>query len=290
MSDKTVLIGVDWGSSSFRAWAFDSEGEIIAETRAADGLLTHAGDPLSRLRFHLGEWLGEWPKCPIIACGAAGSAEGLFRTEYLPVPLMLSDISRQLVAWNGIHIVPGLKQVSPPDVMRGEETKLVGLADVTGRLCLPGTHTKHVTLEHGRAIDFTTEMTGEMRALLLSSGGLKPPAGIEQVFDARVFRDWVERSLDTDDAASPFAVRAARMTGALDPHHHVAALSGLLVGADIAAHYDPGDEVVLVADGDLLVAYRIALDALGADFYEMSAEEATQDGLFELAEEAGLLG
>jgi 2-dehydro-3-deoxygalactonokinase len=132
-------------------------------------------------------------------------------------------------------------------------------------------------------------MTGELRSLLLSSGGLKAPVGVEQEFSEPVFREWVENTLDPEDAASPFAVRAARVTGDLDPKFHTAALTGILIGADIAAHYDPGDDLTLVADGPFLDFYRIALDTLGADFDEYSAEEAAQDGLFGLAEEAGLI-
>lgn len=285
-----VLIGVDWGASNFRAWAFDGDGEVIGGTSVQDGILTHSGDPLGRLKFNINEWLGEWPDRPIIACGAVGSSEGVQRTDYRPVPMVISDLPKHLVHAHGIHIVPGVKQASPPDVMRGEETQLYALSESIGAVCIPGTHTKHITVEHGRILGFTTEITGELRALLLASGGLKPPAGIEQEFSEAVFREWVEHSLDTDDAASPFAVRAARMTGELEPKYHTAALTGLLIGADIAAHYDPGDELTLVADGPLLDSYRIALDTLGAEIDECSAEEATQDGLFELAEEAGLLG
>lgn len=290
MKEQMVLIGIDWGASNFRAWAFDEDGEVLGGTFIHDGILTHSGDPLGRLKFHINEWLGEWPTVPIIACGGVGSSEGVHRTDYRPVPMTIADLPKFMVHIHGIHIVPGLKQASPPDIMRGEETQLFALSDTVGAVCIPGAHTKHVMMEHGRILGFTTEMTGELRSLLLSSGGLKPPSGIEQVFSEAVFREWVERSLDTEDAASPFAVRAARMTGELDPKYHSAALTGVLIGADIAAHYDPGDELTLVADGPLLESYRIALDTLGAEFDEYSAEEATQDGLFEMAEEAGLLG
>ncbi|MEO1966991.1 2-dehydro-3-deoxygalactonokinase [Hyphomonas sp.] len=290
MKDRTILIGIDWGASTFRAWAFDEEGDVIGGISVPDGILTHTGDAMGRLKFHINEWLSEWPEVPIIACGGIGGAQGIQRTEYRPVPMLISDLPRYLVEVNGIHIVPGLKQASPPDVMRGEETQLFALDDSVGAVCIPGTYTKHVNFEHGRILGFTSEMTGELRALLLANGGLKTPEDTPQEFDEAVFREWVEYSLDPDDAASPFAVRAARKTGVLDPKYHETALTGLLIGADIAAHYDPGDELTLVADGAILESYRIALDTLGADFDECSAEEATQDGLFELAEEAGLIG
>ncbi len=290
MKDRTILIGIDWGASTFRAWAFDEEGDVIGGISVPDGILTHSGDALGRLKFHINEWLSEWPEVPIIACGGIGGSQGIHNTDHRSLPIMIADIPKHLVNANGIHIVPGLKQASPPDVLRGEETQLFALDESIGAVCFPGTHTKHVTIEHGRILGFTTEMTGELRALLLANGGLQTPQDVEQEFSEAVFREWVEYSLDPDDAASPFAVRAARMTGLLDPQHHEAALTGLLIGADIAAHYDPGDELTLVADGAVLESYRLALDTLGAEFDELSAEEATQDGLFELAEEAGLIG
>ena len=290
MKEQMILIGIDWGASTFRAWAFDEDGEVIGGTSVPDGILTHSGDAMGRLKFHINEWLGEWPEVPIIACGGIGGSQGVHQTDFRPVPMMIADLPKHLVHVHGLHIVPGLKQVSPPDIMRGEETQLFALDESIGAVCIPGTHTKHVTVEHGRILGFTTEMTGELRALLLANGGLKTPAGVQQEFSKAVFREWVEYSLDTDDAASPFAVRAARMTGELDPKYHETALTGLLIGADIAAHYDPGDELTLVADGPLLESYRLALETLGAEFDEWSAVEATQDGLFELAEEAGLIG
>ncbi|MEZ6010927.1 MAG: 2-dehydro-3-deoxygalactonokinase [Hyphomonas sp.] len=289
MKDRMVLIGIDWGASNFRAWAFDEDGEVIGGTSLPDGILSHSGDPLARLKFNINEWLGEWPAVPVIACGAVGSAEGVSRTDYRPVPMMVSDLPKHLVHAHGLYIVPGLKQASPPDILRGEETQLYALPESVGAVCIPGMHTKHITVEHGRILGFTTEMTGELRSLMLSSGGLKAPAGVEQEFSELVFREWVENSLDPEDAASPFAVRAARITGDLDPKFHTTALTGILIGADIAAHYDPGDELTLVADGPMLDFYRIALETLGADFEEYSAEEAAQDGLFGLAEEAGLI-
>nr|WP_321362083.1 2-dehydro-3-deoxygalactonokinase [uncultured Hyphomonas sp.] len=290
MKDRTILVGIDWGASTFRAWAFDEEGEVIGGISVPDGILTHSGDALGRLKFHINEWLSEWPQVPIIACGGIGGSQGIQQIDHRSVPTMIADLPKHLAMAHGVHIVPGRKQASPPDVMRGEETQLFALDEAIGAVCFPGTHTKHVTVEHGRILGFTTEMTGELRALLLANGGLQTPQDVEQEFSEAVFREWVEYSLDPDDAASPFAVRAARMTGLLDPKHHEAALTGLLIGADIAAHYDPGDELTLVADGAILESYRLALDTLGAEFDELSAEEATQDGLFGLAEEAGLIG
>ena len=77
-------------------------------------------------------------------------------------PKLSSDAARLYRAW----IVPGLKQTHPPDVMRGEETQIIGWmsqqtvqfsnrqtakfslirASDKIKLILPGTHSKWVTL------------------------------------------------------------------------------------------------------------------------------------------------
>jgi 2-keto-3-deoxy-galactonokinase len=52
-----------------------------------------------------------------------------------------------------------------PDVMRGEEAKIVGAPDTlggSGLVCLPGTQAKWVRLQGRRIAGFTTHMTGEV--------------------------------------------------------------------------------------------------------------------------------
>ncbi|KDA02026.1 2-dehydro-3-deoxygalactonokinase [Hyphomonas oceanitis] len=284
MSPPVSLIGASWRAGRFEAWSFDDEGEVLG-TFARDGAADQGGVLQDMTRALITEWLGSSEKAPVIVCGETPGGAG----KLLQVPALLSDLYDALTDLDGIHVVPGLRQLSPPDILQGQEVQLLGLGQLSGAICLPGRHTKHVALEQGRVLDFSTEMTGEIQELLLSQGSLRVPAGIEPRFDAGIFRDWVERSLDTDDAASPFAVSAARLIGVLRPEHQITALSGLLIGADVAAHYDPGDDVILVADGELAKAYGMALDALGASVEEYSAEEAMQDGLFDIAEEAGLL-
>ena len=60
MKDRTILIGIDWGASTFRAWAFDEEGDVIGGISVPDGILTHSGDAMGRLKFHINEWLSEY--------------------------------------------------------------------------------------------------------------------------------------------------------------------------------------------------------------------------------------
>jgi 2-dehydro-3-deoxygalactonokinase len=60
--------------------------------------------------------------------------------------MMIADLPKHLVEVNGIHIVPGLKQVSPPDVMRGEETQLFALDDSDWRRVHSGNSTQSMSI------------------------------------------------------------------------------------------------------------------------------------------------
>jgi 2-dehydro-3-deoxygalactonokinase len=287
MKDRMALAGFEWSGSHLRAWAFDDEGEILSSFQVREEPVAGHADWTGRLNFHLAEWLGAAPAVPVVGCGdvSADLVSGDIRA-----PMPLAALAPLLTLQSGIHLVPWIGQSSPPDLTCGAETILLGLGDSNGAICIAGQHTRHCVVEHGRLIGFSTEITAELRDLLMTHGTLSLRPSGQQTFDMAVFRDWVERALDTEDTPPVFSVEAAIRQGLLSPANKAAALAGLMIGADVAAHYDPGDEVLLVADGPLLEAYGFALDALGAEVEETSAVEALQDGLFELADLAGLLG
>lgn len=285
MKNDLALIGCEWSGSHIRAWAFDDEGDILSAFHAREEFGADTGHWAGRLSFHLTEWLGAAPEVPVIACGAPAGA-----LPFLAAPLPLNQLSGHVMEVGGVHLVPWIAQAAPADLTCGAETLLFGLGDANGAVCIAGQHTRHCRMEHGRLTGFATEITAELRDLLLSHGSLALDAAAVQAFDMAVFRDWLERALDAGRAAPVFSVEAAIRQGLLAPQNKAAALAGLMIGADVAAHYDPGDEVLLVADGPLLEAYGLALETLGADVEETSAVEALQEGLFELADLAGLLG
>ncbi len=290
MQDKLALIGFEWAGPHLRAWAFGHEGEILSSFQVREESVAGHADWSGRVRFHLAEWLGTAPDVRVIGCGDVSGELLTSGGAQLNLPVPLSQLASHLSVRGGIHLVPWIAQLSPPDLTCGAETVLFGLDEANGSICIAGLHTRHCVVEHGRLLEFSTEITAELRDLLLSHGTLSLNEPGAQEFDMKVFRDWIERALDTGDTPPVFSIEAAIRQGVLSQANKAAALAGLMIGADVAAHYDPGDEVLLVADGPLLEAYGFALDALGADVEETSAVEALQDGLFEIADLAGLLG
>ncbi len=171
---RTALIGVDWGTSTLRAYRLDAEGDILESVQEDKGILQVEGDAFAEtLEAAIGAWRGD--ETPVILSGMIGSRQGWLEVPYLDVPASLDDIANALVGHPNdptIYFVPGLAQDTAgqaPDVMRGEETQIVGaILDSKGRhlLIMPGTHSKWVLVDNGQVTWFATFMTGELFSVL----------------------------------------------------------------------------------------------------------------------------
>ena len=172
-----ALIGIDWGTTSARAYRLDARGRILDEQSAPLGVQkVEPGNFPQALTALLG---GDVPDgVPMIASGMIGSRQGWVEAPYRDCPADFDGIAAALTPVPGtrLRIVPGLvcrDADGVPDVMRGEETQIVGalddetLAQAAPRvIVLPGTHSKWA-LVRGRTIQtFATFMTGELYAVL----------------------------------------------------------------------------------------------------------------------------
>ena len=123
------------------------------------------------LQSHL-DAVGAANDLPVIICGMAGARQGWVEAGYIDTPAHLASILERAVSVPGeardIRILPGIAQRDPnaPDVMRGEETQLLGAlgADAASDavVCIPGTHSKWATVKGGTVERFATFMTGEL--------------------------------------------------------------------------------------------------------------------------------
>ena len=287
MTLRASLIGVSLTNGHMQAWVYDPEGEVISSYAAAE---VQTGDGTERVTAGLNAWLPDLVgRCPILVSGGAEQLSDMSGPFRMRVPFRMEDIGSHVIRRQDMFFIPGLLQPSPPDLTCGTETSLFGIDQTDGLVCMPGGLTVHYRLETGRIAEFSTEMSGEVLSSIMSSNRTASLALPQQVFEEQVFVEWAERSLDTENALSAYSVHAASLTGSLAPGLYQCALSGLLIGADVAAHYDPGDDVILIADEENLNRYGLVFDALDADVLEYAAEECLSDGLWEIAELAGLL-
>jgi len=296
-SRKPAFVAVDWGTSSFRGWLMTADGSVLAETRGPEGMLYCATSGFAPvLADHLAK-LGASRDMPVLICGMAGAKQGWIEAPYLHIPTRLDALhdGAQRVATPGdVRILPGLAQAdaTAPDVMRGEETQLLGVteSDFTGLVCIPGTHSKWIRIENGSVVSFTTYMTGELFSIIAQHSILKhaidPHAGSPAANDA--FRDGLQRALKAPSGltASLFSVRAAQLLGFQQQTDGAACLSGLLIGTEIAdasARYGAQHPVRLIGAGALSELYAAALTQAGFTTNIVDAERASRIGLTKMA-------
>jgi 2-dehydro-3-deoxygalactonokinase len=297
-----TFVAVDWGTSSFRGWLMSAKGDVLAESRGSEGLLHCAGTGFAPvLRDHLAR-LGAPEKTPVLICGMAGARQGWVEAPYLHTPTRLDALHEGAVRVDAgqafgnkdIRILPGIAQsrADCPDVMRGEETQLLGILEsgFTGLVCIPGTHSKWVRMEAGAVVAFATYMTGELFALISQHSILShaveadaPPAANSQAFREGVATATVVPSGLT---ASLFRLRAAQLLGFEARGDGADRLSGLLIGSEIAdagARFGQPRSLRLLRSGRLGERYEVALREHGVEVTTDDAEQASRRGLSKAA-------
>ncbi len=274
-------VAVDWGTSRLRAWGMRG-AEPVWREESERGMGTLApGEFEGALRELLGA-----REAPVIACGMLGARQGWVEAPYATVPCAPLGPPVRAPGAMGVSILPGLSQAAPPDVMRGEETQIAGLIasepGFDGVACLPGTHTKWARVSAGEVVSFRTCMTGELFALLSERSVLRHSVGGDG-FEEGAFESSLMATLSRPEAlaASLFGLRAEGLLEGTAPGVLRSRLSGLLIGAELAATrpYWLGQDVAVIAEGPLVRAYGLALAAQGASVRHLGAEATTLAGL-----------
>jgi 2-dehydro-3-deoxygalactonokinase len=284
-------IAVDWGTTNLRAFAMGRDG-VVAQAMSEEGMgkLDKDGFEPALLRL-IGPWLAEGRVTEVVACGMVGSRQGWHEAPYRAVPCAPLDPGSLVTAPTRdarirVRLVPGLKQVQPADVMRGEETQIAGalalMPGFDGVICLPGTHSKWAHLSAGEVVSFQTYLTGEMFALLSQASvlrhGMQGEGWDEAAFDAGV-SDALSRPERI--GAKLFGIRAEGLISGLPAAAARARLSGLLIGMELAAArpYWLGQAVVIVGSEGISASYARALKALGVESRLVKGGDAVLAGL-----------
>lgn len=249
------------------------------------------------LRANLGK-LGAVDTMPVLICGMAGARQGWVEAPYLQAPTQLHALHEGAIrvpVRGEVLILPGIAQTDRhrPDVMRGEETQLLGGTepDFTGLLCIPGTHSKWVNVEGGQVVRFSTYMRGELFAVLSAHSILVHALDAARAVTAQspAFRAGVTEAIaePADLTAALFRVRAAQLLGFEQRSEGAARLSGLLIGMEIAAALrhgggqPPPDR--LIAAEKLRALHACALREAGLRVTLVDAENASRQGLCKAA-------
>ncbi|MCC4617764.1 2-dehydro-3-deoxygalactonokinase [Xanthomonas campestris pv. asclepiadis] len=291
------MIAIDWGTSSLRGYLLAADGRVLEQRRGSDGILTCQGRFAEVLSTLIEGWDG-----PLLLSGMIGSRNGWVEQAYLPCPADTAALAQamrsyaDLLPGRTLWFVPGVstgQQHGVPDVMRGEETQLVGLIAALGDgahvACLPGTHSKWAQLDHGQLTGFATVMTGELYAVLRQHsilGKLMQDGDAE--LDTDAFAQGVDRSAEPGGLSHHlFGARTLGLFDRLAASALPSYLSGLLIGHELREHRGNHATVHLVGSPGLAQRYALALAHLGVQT-QLHREDLAATGLFALARQRGL--
>lgn len=282
-------IAADWGTSNLRLWAMDEDDRPLDTRQSDQGMGSLAPDQFETALVDLAaDWLATARQ--VIACGMVGSRQGWVEAPYQTAPCSVSPrtMVQASVTRPGltVHVIPGVRQTTPADVMRGEETQIAGFLACNpgwdGVICLPGTHTKWVHVSAGEIVSFQTFMTGEMFALLTQHSVLRHSIA-SSGWNEEVFQTALSDAMSKPEmiAARLFSLRADQLVHSTDTTTLRARLSGLLIGVELAAArpYWLGQRIALIGADAISAPYVTGLAAQGAKAERADATDMTLSGI-----------
>jgi 2-dehydro-3-deoxygalactonokinase len=293
------MIAIDWGTTSFRAYRLSAEGDVLETRQAPRGILAVAAGGFAKvLEEQAGDWIAAGG-APVVMSGMVGSRQGWVEVPYVQCPVGFNQIRASLkeVALNGngkAWIVPGLSCIDAagvPDVMRGEETQVLGaLEDLpgdSGLVCLPGTHSKWVSVREAKIVSFTTHFTGEAFSLLQQHsllGRMMEPG----TKDETAFAEGIERSGEDGGLLHHlFGVRTRGLFGELAAPAAASYLSGILIGHELRSAASGAQAVHFLGEPELVALYARACRYLGRESRILDPLAAAR-GLFALGRKIGV--
>lgn len=298
---KNYLLGCDWGTSSFRLRLIDSvDLQLIEEVTSQEGIAstftawktTGESQGVSREHFYrqqLKQQIGllssktaiDLTGIPIVISGMASSSIGMEEVPYATLPFptdgSLASTKRLLAQADFPHdltLISGVR--TQHDVMRGEETQLIGLLDLLDTLqvdvdesilIFPGTHSKHIYIQQKQVIDFHTFMTGELFNLMAYHSILKDsvdPTNLHTLSgnDLMAFTSGIN-DVESSVLNDLFRVRTNQLFNKLTRKQNALYLSGLLIGSELKTLIkQPQWQLILCSDNTLYELYKLALEFL----------------------------
>ncbi len=307
MTDSPTHIAGDWGTTHLRLHLCRGAAVLDRVEGAGIGALT--ASPEATLFEAIQPWAREHGHLPIWLAGMIGSRNGWREVPYAACPAGAAELRSSLLRFTArnheIAIAAGVSCTNPqgaPDVMRGEETQILGAIAAhpdlgRGRniLALPGTHTKWALVQDGKLQAFQTSLSGELYALLRDRSTLLKASAADSNEDAerRGFEAGLQRSRELRTVPLShllFEVRSRQLIQGMTHAEASAFLSGLIIGQDVLGALPLFDgtlravaSVPIIGAPKLAALYSTALAAHGVGAMPLDATELTVAGLNALA-------
>jgi len=298
------ILCCDWGTTGFRLRLTNLKADVIAETHAENGILTHYNswisqndeNPERRFDYYLQyiqSQIGKMPHnleidiatLPLVISGMAISSIGMMNLPYESLPFSLTATSgfECRLQQNGAPILLVTGVCSADDLMRGEETQMIGLYHTAelnnvlphnGIFVLPGTHSKHISVNDKNIISIKTFITGELFHILRGNGTLAKSIAFQNEErnanpdNQSAFIKGIHDSKDGSLLNNLFQVRVNDILNKLNKEQNFYYLSGLLIGSEFdylkkEPILSATNKLVVCCSSNLISYYTIVLKELG---------------------------
>jgi 2-dehydro-3-deoxygalactonokinase len=293
-----TFLGCDWGTSLLRLRLANTTNlKIICEENTGQGIaatytawkesggqsqperkafyLDILNNCIQRMENKLQQSLSH---VPVIISGMASSSVGMMELPYQSLPFAVDGsgaAAHYIESTNDfphpVLLISGVK--GDNEVMRGEETQLVGCMDSVDKIndeCIfifPGTHSKHITVSQQNAVAIRTFMTGEFFALLSGKSilqtSVKKHDETESIAYAHSFSKGVASSVGANLLNVSFRIRTNELLHGMDLRENYSYLGGLLIGTELKELLQPGIKLVYICAGPTLATlYAKAISTL----------------------------
>lgn len=283
------FISCDWGTTTLRVRLVEvGSNNIIADISNNNGVAfinNHClanpkisrnsifrktlQDAISELSAIAGKNLED---LTIFISGMASSSIGMKELHYKKIPFDLNKdelnfflLGKDEEFKNDILLISGL--CSTDDVMRGEETQLLGCYSQLkkdGVYIFPGTHSKHVIVANGIVSEIRTFMTGEVFKLLSENSVLSSSIQRPKLTNHTLEENFIlglNKAKKSSFLNAAFKVRINSLFNVQGPEENYYYLSGLLIGEELK-NIDINQLHIVVGSGELASLYNIALEII----------------------------
>ncbi|EYT56597.1 2-dehydro-3-deoxygalactonokinase [Leucobacter sp. UCD-THU] len=290
------FVGVDWGTSSLRAYLIDDTGAILDQRSGRDGISKTSGQWEQTLLRYIGDWVDTGVH-DVVLSGMITSRQGWVETPYVSLPADAMRIAEEMVhrrvAGLDLWFAPGLafeRDASTVDVIRGEETQILGqLAEDssgTSLIILPGSHSKWVLIDGGTVTWFSTFLTGELFNAIAEHTLLRTTLSDKSSKKAFVEGVTLGSASETGEGGILHKLFSLRVRALDNPNGAVSKdlLAGLILGTEIreaTQQLARLPSAYVIGNSVLARQYITAMETSGLAV-ELGNEDAAAAGLFKL--------
>ena len=298
------ILCCDWGTTSFRLRLTNLKADVIVETHSEKGILffhnqwlSQNDDNLERRFDYYLQYIQSQIReihhgleidiatLPLVISGMAISSIGMINMPYENLPFSVAGTTgfECRIQKNGVPIILVTGVCSSDDIMRGEETQIIGLYHTpelnnilpdSGIFVLPGTHSKHVSINDKAIVSIKTFITGELFHILRSNGTLsKSIAFLQEDRNANpdnqlAFINGIRESKKGSLLNNLFQVRVNDILKKLNKEQNFYYLSGLLIGSEFdylkkEAILSASNKLVVCCSQNFISYYTTVLKELG---------------------------